>query len=170
VTWFRIDDSFGTHPKVLSIPRKDRPTAVGLWTLAGVYAANHLTDGHIAPHMIEELGVPKRFATILVTARLWHVPGDECASCEQQGTLPFTEGFQFHDWLASQPSRAKVHQNRKEDAERKAAARAARASKRPPEPPADEDDEPGDSGTPTRPRPSGPTPGGIPYDVRAVPA
>lgn len=161
MTWFRIDDSFGTHPKVLSIPRKDRPTAVGLWTLAGVYAAHQLTDGHVAPNMIEELGVPKRFATILVTARLWHVPTDKCDVCEAQGTLPFKEGFQYHDWFRSQPSRAKVEQTRREDAERKAAGRAMKAAQRKAgqvqEPPDDEHDD-------TEPSPW--TPNVVPYDAR----
>lgn len=165
--WFRIDDSFGTHPKVLSIPRKDRPTAVGLWTLAGVYAAHQLTDGHVAAHMIDELGVAKRFATVLVTARLWHVPGDRCEVCEEQGTLPFSEGFQYHDWFRSQPSRVKVEQTRREDAERKAAARAARSAQRNKAPASDQPAEPDPEEHP-QPAPSGWTPEVVPYDTRVA--
>jgi len=115
VTWFRIDDSFGSHPKVLGIPRKDRPAAIGLWTLAGVWCARNLTDGFLGTHMIDELGVPKKYATILVTAGLWE---------------PVAGGYQFHDWTDHQPSRAEVEQRRREDRERKAEARAAKAKQR----------------------------------------
>lgn len=108
MTWFRIDDSFGAHPKVLGIPRKDRPAAIGLWTLAGVWCARNLTDGYLASHMLDELGVPKKYATMLVAAGLWEATGD---------------GFRFHDWTDHQPSRAEVEQRRKEDRDRKAAAR-----------------------------------------------
>jgi len=125
VTWFRVDDSFGTHPKVLGIPRKDRPTAVGLWTLAGTWCAAHLTDGHLGEHMVGELGVPNRFGLILVQARLWHHPGDHCASCKERDGLPL-EGFQFHDWWDWQPLRSDVEQRRKEDRQRKAEAREAK--------------------------------------------
>lgn len=130
MTWFRIDDSFGTHPKVLGIPRKDRATAVGLWTLAGAWCAQNLMDGFLGEHMVEELGVPARFATILVKASLWHVPGDECDVCETAGTLPLAAGYQFHDWHLYQPSRAAIEQQRKDDRDRKAQARAAAAQKR----------------------------------------
>ena len=136
MTWFRIDDSFGTHPKVLGIPRKDRATAVGLWTLAGIYSALHLTDGLVGVNMVDELGVPKRYAQLLVKAGLWHVPGDECTSCfecekcEKAGVLTLSEGYRFHDWHDYQPARIDVEKQRKAERERKAAARAAAAAKR----------------------------------------
>lgn len=136
MTWFRVDDSFGTHPKVLSIPRKDRVTAVGLWTLAGNYAALHLTDGIVGVNMIEELGVPKRYALLLVQARLWHLPDDDCATClkclkcQEAGVLTLHEGYRFHDWHEYQPARVDVEKQRKTERERKAAARAALAAKR----------------------------------------
>lgn len=110
MTWFRIDDSFGSHPKVLGIPRKERATAVGLWTLAGVWCARNLTDGFLGDHMVDELGCTKKYAAILVDARLWEsAPG----------------GYRFINWLEYQPSRAEVEQRREDDRIRKAEAREA---------------------------------------------
>lgn len=152
MTWFRIDDSFGTHPKVLGIPRKDRPTAVGLWTLAGAFCARNLTDGFLGEHMVDELGVPARYAGILVKAELWHVPGQDCEVCEEWGTLPFASGYQFHDWHTYQPSREYVEEQRRADRERKKAARATAAQRR----------EAAAAGKPMA------VPEPVPYDIRAV--
>lgn len=117
MTWFRVDDSFWTHPKVLSIPRKDRPTAVGLWTLAGSYSGQHLTDGLVGLNMIDEFGVPKRFALQLVEVRLWHAPGVDCPACEkcekcQQAGIALHAGYRFHDWHQWNPAGADVKQMR----------------------------------------------------------
>lgn len=93
MTWFRVDDGFPQHPKVLAIPRKDRATAVGLWTLAGGWCSAQLTDGHLASHMIDELGASRRIASLLVQVGLWEaVEG----------------GYRFHDWADWNPTRAQV--------------------------------------------------------------
>lgn len=122
MTWFRVDDSFWTHPKVLAIPRKDRPTAVGLWTLAGSYSGNHLTDGLVGTNMLDEFGVPKRYALQLVEVRLWHAPGDDCPSCGKcekclEAGIELRTGYRFHDFHEWNPSRAEVKQNRAEISE-----------------------------------------------------
>lgn len=140
MTWFRIDDSFPTHPKVLAIPRKDRPAAVGLWTLAGTMSARNLTDGVLGVHMVEELGVPKKVALILVEVKLWHPPGEDCDAClecaeSHKAELPAApKAYRYHCWHEYQPARAAIEKTRREDKERKAAqaavARAAKAAKR----------------------------------------
>lgn len=179
MTWFRVDDSFTMHPKVLAIPRKDRPAAIGLWTLAGTWSARNLTDGILGTHMIEELGVPKKFALILVEVQLWHPPGKECDAClacavSHKAELPnAAKSYRYHCWHEYQPARAAIEKTRLEDKERKAAARAAKAAKRQaeqesegtplPEPP--DDDDPSDwipDGLPPV------VPEGIPYDFSRV--
>lgn len=87
--WFKVDDSFWGHPKVLAIPRKERMAAVGLWTLAGAYCAQQLTDGRFAEYMLEEFGASKKSAGWLVEVGLWET----------------TEGgYSFHDWLHHNPA------------------------------------------------------------------
>jgi hypothetical protein len=116
MTWFKVDDSFPSHPKVLAIPRRDRAAAVGLWTLAGAWCAKNLTDGHLGEHMIDELASSKKYADRLVEAGLWE---------RTEG------GYLFHDWSSPwQPTRAEVEAKRKEEADRKAAWRAKRVAAR----------------------------------------
>lgn len=104
MAWFRVDDGFAQHPKVLGIPRKDRAAAVGLWLLAGVWVAANLTDGRVPAYLPAELGCPDRLAGLLVDAGLWQV--DE------------GRGWCFHGWEDYQPTRVEVLTER----ERKAAA------------------------------------------------
>lgn len=110
MTWFRVDDSFPQHPKVLAIPRRDRVAAIGLWTLAGTWCAAQLTDGHLGGHMVAELAASQKHADLLVRVGLWEtVEG----------------GYQVHDYLDYNPSAEEVRadQARKHEAK----ARAGRA-------------------------------------------
>jgi hypothetical protein len=102
MTWFRVDDGFQRDPKVLSIPRAHRGPAVGLWLLAGTWSAANLTDGLIPDWLPDELGVPKRFASVLVTAGLW---------------APEGAGWRFTEWAPNQPTRAQVEDRRAKRAE-----------------------------------------------------
>lgn len=113
MTWFRVDDSFPTHPKVLRIPRRDRPAAVGLWTLAGGWCAQQLTDGHLDAHMPEEFGGSSRLVDHLVDVGLWEVKDG---------------GYLFHDWPDWQPTRAQVEADRAAARERMRRARQQRSS------------------------------------------
>lgn len=114
--YFRIDDAFPQHRKVLAIPRKDRVATVGLWTLAGIWCAGQLTDGHLDGHMVEELGSAKKYADLLVKVGLWERTED---------------GYQFHDFVYWQgASREEVLAKRAEEAERKRKWREAKAAKR----------------------------------------
>lgn len=109
MVWFKTDDSFYSHPKVVSIPRSIRPAAIGTWLLAGTWSADHLTDGRIPFHQIEELGGTVEGALALVTAKLW--------------TKTKTE-FRFKSWSEYQPTRAEVEEDREKERLRKAKQRA----------------------------------------------
>lgn len=88
---FKQDDSFSTHPKVLSIPRAKRFAAIGLWDMAGTWSARHLTDGRIPAFMLDEWGHGgKPLARLLVAAGLWEET---------------TDGYRFHDWDVWQDSK-----------------------------------------------------------------
>jgi hypothetical protein len=97
VTWFKVDDDFYDHPKVKGIPKRARPGAIALWTMAGSWCARYLMDGIVPGHQVSELGSLPKDAQTLVDVGLWLiVPG----------------GYQFHDWSAYQPSRAQVEEER----------------------------------------------------------
>lgn len=78
-----VDDQMFSHPKTLSIPRKDRLAAIGLWTLAGSWCSLNKKGGLLPAYMVEELGGTARLAQALVDARLWE---------------PVDQSYQFHDW------------------------------------------------------------------------
>lgn len=107
MVWFRIDDSFWSHPKVLGLSTD----AVALWVRAGSYSAQQLTDGLIAPHALRMLG-DRDAAVELTNAGLWE-------------TAPAAAGWQFHDWADYQPTRAQVLAERAAATERKRKSREA---------------------------------------------
>lgn len=111
MVWFKVDDGLHSHRKVLSIPRRDRSAAMGLWVLAGSWSAANLTDGEIPAYVIPQLGAHPRIAQVLVDAGLWH----------------FVDGsFTFHAWSEDgrQPSRRETEARRKAWREKRAAQRA----------------------------------------------
>lgn len=91
--WFKVDDSFWGSPKVLSCS----PSAVGLWTVAGSWAAQQLTDGFIPEGVLGILRAKRKQAMELVNSGLWE---------KVEG------GYKFHDWADYQPSREKVQADR----------------------------------------------------------
>jgi hypothetical protein len=111
--WFKVDDSFESHPKVKSIPKARRIKAIGVWTLTGAWSARHLTDGFVPDYMVSEIGGSKYEANSLVDAGLWSVVDG---------------GYTFHDWHDWQPTKAKVEADRDAAKER---MRAARERKKP---------------------------------------
>jgi hypothetical protein len=115
MTWFPIDDAFSDHPKVKRIPRRQRISAVGLWTLAGTWCSKHLTDGHFPGYMVDDLGATAKDAAALVVVRLWHGQDHDCPSCPQP-TEP--DGWVFHQWTDWQDSRDKVLAKREAARER----------------------------------------------------
>ena len=92
--WFKVDDKFHSHPKVMELT----PSAVGLWTLAGAWCADYLTDGAIRSGQIRRLGGSEDEAQQLVDAGLW---------------IATDEGWQFSDWTEYQPTREAVESERK---------------------------------------------------------
>lgn len=106
--WFRADDNLPRSKKVLSIPRRYRAQAMGLWVLAGTWSAGELTDGFIPEYMLDELGGSPAMAARLVTARLW-----------ERSEL----GWNFVHWSTYQRVRSEVEHDREEARERKRKSR-----------------------------------------------
>ncbi|MDF5758581.1 hypothetical protein [Spongiactinospora sp. TRM90649] len=108
MTWFKVDDSLHSHPKAMAASL----AALGLWTVAGSWSGDHLTDGFIPDHMIPSLSRGQsELAKELCAAGLWR---------RSKG------GYQFHQWhedgdgTARNPSREVVENTR---AKRAAAGR-----------------------------------------------
>ena len=97
--WFRVDDGFATHPKVLATSLAAR----GLWVTAGSWSSAHLTEGVVPDHVLASLGGTPELAKELVAAGLWRrVRG----------------AWKFHDFLLRNPSREAVENERAAKTER----------------------------------------------------
>lgn len=96
MTWFKVDDKLHDHRKA----RAAGATAMGVWCLAGSWAADNLTDGFIPATILPRWGRP-RDANRLVEVGLWHAD-------EQDGE----KGWRFHEWHERQPSRAQKLEER----------------------------------------------------------
>lgn len=104
--WFRVDDGFWSHPKVVELS----PEAVSLWVRGGAYAAQHLTNGQITTGALRMLGGAREAADELVLAGLWAQDG--------------SSAWRFHDWATYQPTREQVEADREKAREKKRAQRA----------------------------------------------
>lgn len=113
MTWFKVDDSFHSHPKVLAT----EPAALGLWVVAGSWCGDNLSDGFVPLHVLPRL-LPDAatLAETLVTAGLWK---------RARG------GYQYHQWAEWQPTKERVLKERKAAAERQAKFREALKNGRP---------------------------------------
>lgn len=99
MTWFKVDDSFHAHPKVLAT----EPDALGLWVVAGAWSSAHLTDGFVPDHaLLRLLPGSATLASKLVAAGLWR---------KARG------GYRFHDWNDFQPSASDVRATREKRAQ-----------------------------------------------------
>lgn len=105
MTWFKVDDSAHSHPKMHAVSL----AAVGLWGLAGSWSGDHLTDGFVPDHMIPSLSRGQtELAAELCNAGLWK---------RRKG------GYQFHQWnedsdgTVRNPTREEVTQMRLKRAE-----------------------------------------------------
>lgn len=98
--WFRVDDAFHSHPKVMATS----PAAIGLWTIAGSWAAAHPDDGFVPAYVLPRL-LPnwEELAEELIAKRLW---------------MRAKGGFRFRDWTDHQPSKEEVERDRKNARER----------------------------------------------------
>lgn len=99
MTWFKVDDSFYSHPKVVQLSLSAR----GLWVTAGSWCADHETDGFVPDAMIRVFGAKKRTADELESATLWKkVDG----------------GWKFHDWEKYQPTAGDLDKKREKTREK----------------------------------------------------
>jgi hypothetical protein len=109
MTYFKVDDHFHSHPKILDLGLD----AIGLWTLAGSWSGEQLTDGFIPARLIARLGGSQETTQALVDAGLWEV----------------TEGgFIFHDWDAHNQTKAQVVESREAWRSKKEKQRGYRTS------------------------------------------
>src|SRR5690606_15926339 len=110
MAWLRIDDRVRTHPKIAQAG----PTAAWVWFCGVCYCREHLTDGFI-PNAILATLVPgltaaavRKHATALVRENLWHqVDG----------------GYEVHDFLDWNPTKARVIEQRQYEKDKKARQR-----------------------------------------------
>jgi len=116
VAWFKVDDGFHASRKLLKIGKRARFAAIGLWTVAGSWAADQLTDGHVPDYMIKEWGAPPTAPESLVDAGLWERTHD---------------GYTFRNWHEYQPSKQDVDAERAASRERMRELRAKRKGKKP---------------------------------------
>jgi hypothetical protein len=108
--WFKVDDTFAMHEKVMAAGN----AAIGLWTRAGAWSMQQLTDGFVPDHVLRALGTPKERRT-LVEVSLW---------VEVEG------GVEFKNWNERQPTKEQVETARQAAAERQRHARERAKSRR----------------------------------------
>lgn len=110
--WFMVDDKLHSHPKAV----RAGVSAMGLWSLAGSWSADQLTDGFIPDYIAARIDSDSEaHAAELVKARLWH-------TTEKNGE----PGWQFHEWENFQPTREAVEAKREAARERMARVRGNR--------------------------------------------
>lgn len=97
--WFKVDDGFWRHPKVMDLP----DAAVALWTKAGSWSADQLTDGEVPKAALRLVNGKPKAADALCDVGLW---------------TPSVKGWEFHDWTEYQPTREQVEAKREQTAER----------------------------------------------------
>ena len=103
MAWFKVDDKLHSAPKLLSIPRKYRLAALGLWTISGSWSADQLTDGKVPDYMVEEWGGTKALVEWLVKSGLW---------------VKVDDASQFKNWGEYQPTRADIEAEREKNREK----------------------------------------------------
>lgn len=99
MAWFNADDKMHSHPKM----RAAGLEAIGLWTLAGTYCTDYLTDGAVPDWFVDSWPRGKQLALKLVKADLWESTD---------------EGWQFLSWSEYQRTKAQVIADKKKAADR----------------------------------------------------
>ena len=108
MTWFKVDDTLGSHPKA----RAAGLAAMGLWVVAGAWSSQHLTEGFVPDWFINSWPSGQKRAANLVQSGLW---------------IEADSGFRFHQWEERNPSKEQVESERAAARERQ---RKHRESKR----------------------------------------
>lgn len=88
MAWFRVDDAFHSHPKVM----RAGTAAVGLWVRCGSYCAQHLTDGVVPREVVMSYGTKTQVAALLSSGLFVESPS----------------GYVMPDYLDYNPSREEV--------------------------------------------------------------
>lgn len=108
MSWFKVDDSFHSHPKVLAT----EPAALGLWVVAAAWCSANLTDGFVPDYALSRLLTDApTLAEKLAATGLWK---------RAKG------GYRFHDWLDYNPTAKSVKAERESARERMQKLRAER--------------------------------------------
>ena len=115
MAWFKVDDGFYSSRKVLSIPRDERLSCMGIWVIAGAWASKEMTNGRVPLSVLFEFGATESMIARLISSGLWN-SGDGIV--------------EFHDWLEYQPAREEIIQKRKEVSTKRSEAGRIGASKR----------------------------------------
>lgn len=103
MTWFKVDDSLHSHKKAM----RAGVEAMGLWVLAGSWAADQLTDGWIPSYVAQRIAPNiDELAAKLVRAGFW-----------VEGEHDGDEGWWFHEWRDRQPTREEVLERRQKRAD-----------------------------------------------------
>jgi hypothetical protein len=100
--WVKLDDTLAEHPKI----ERAGPLAAWLYVAGLCYCARQLTDGRIPRGTVARLATIRRpydEAARLVAAGLWEEDGED---------------YRVHDWLAYNPSRERVQEDRRRNAAR----------------------------------------------------
>ena len=87
--WFRVDDTLSSHPKA----RAAGLAAMGLWTVAGAYSMQYLTEGRVPDWYVQSWPEGPELAERLVAFGLWSREDD---------------GWLFHQWEERQPTKAYI--------------------------------------------------------------
>lgn len=114
---FHIPTGFYDGPEVRSIPKRIRTAAVGVFALAGNYAATRLSDGYVDDETLRELGCGPAIREALKNTR------------GREGQLDpiwveAEAGIRFTKWSKWQRTNAEVTAHRDAEAARKREARA----------------------------------------------
>ena len=114
--WFKVDDGFHSSRKLLSIPKRHRLAAAGLWVVAGSWCGQQLTNGRVPDYMLKEWGATPATVQALVDSGLWEVESDANV---------------FYKWHEYQPSKQDVDAERATSRERMRNLRARRKQGKP---------------------------------------
>lgn len=133
MTWFKVDDGFHKHRKRIRAGlTMEGLAAIGLWTVAGSWSADELTDGFVPDDVMDYLapGIGQDLGKRLEFARLWQrnaegvlVPANPGGVYVPDGGKGNEPGWQFHQWEDHQPTREQVMAERAAAAERQRRAR-----------------------------------------------
>lgn len=112
MAWFKADDKLHSHRKTRKLLRSASPkrrdvAPLGLWTAAGTWSADNLTDGFVPADELDSWDDNADvLAARLVAAGLW-------VEAEVDGE----PGYRFHDWARHNPDAASVLAKREAESE-----------------------------------------------------